>query len=68
MDTKQFIKVLSYKKAAVADDLHRARLAFRGQDLSAKYGESEQTKGEILRGYDEALVDYDAAIAWVSQK
>ncbi len=33
------------------DNLYRAKFAFKGQNLNEKYGQSNDTKKEIIEGY-----------------
>ena len=67
MTNKAFIlRVLSNAKG---DDSHRARSAFRNctpEQMAEKYGQSDQTRQEILDGYLEQDAKFDAAIAWLA--
>jgi hypothetical protein len=66
-----------HQKAAIealenlkGNDLYRARSAFAGlskKQLAEKYGESGQTRAEILREYEEREERIDAAIRWVKK-
>ncbi len=50
------------------DDLYRARAAFKNctpEQMTQKYGQSEQTRAEILAGYEEHDAKVAAALAWV---
>jgi len=50
------------------DDLYRARASFRTctpEEMGKKYGMSDQTRAEILAGYESHDAKVTAAIAWV---
>lgn len=50
------------------DDLLRARAAFRNctpEEMGTKYGMSDQTRAEILAGYEAHDAKVTAALAWV---
>lgn len=53
------------------DDLYRARAAFRNctpKEMNAKYGMSDQTRAEILAGYEVHDAKVTAALVWVMEK
>ena len=50
------------------DDLYRARAAFKNctpEQMAQKYGQSDQTRTEILAGYEAHDAKVTAALAWV---
>lgn len=50
------------------DNLYRARAVFKNctpEQMAQKYGQSEQTRAEILAGYEAHEAKVTAAIAWV---
>jgi hypothetical protein len=52
----------------LGDDLYRARAAFRNctpEQMAQKYGQSDQTRAEILAEYGAHNARVLAAIAWV---
>ncbi len=52
----------------LGDDLYRARAAFRNctpEQMAQKYGQSDQTRAEILAEYEAHDAGVLAAIAWV---
>jgi hypothetical protein len=54
--------------AGCSDDLNRARSAWRRctpEQMAQQYGESGQTRQQILGGYLAAQARFDAARAWV---
>lgn len=53
------------------DDLYRTRSAFRNctpAQMAEKYGQSGQTRAEILAGYDAHDAKVTAALVWVMEK
>lgn len=53
------------------DDLYRARAAFRNctpVQMSEKYGQSDQTRAEILAGYEAHDAKVTAALFWVTTR
>jgi len=50
------------------DDLHRAKTRFAGTDLSVQWGESGQTKQEILNGYQDRVILLNQCLAWVEDR
>jgi hypothetical protein len=51
------------------DDQYRAERAFRNctpEQMNQEYGESGQTRSEILNGYRERGSQIDGAIAWIN--
>ena len=65
---QQAIKALEQMRG---DDLYRARSAFRNctpAQMAEKYGQSDQTRTEILAGYEAHDSKVTAALAWVMAK
>jgi len=59
-------RVVKGSMAVAKDDLHRATVSFRGQDLSQQYGESGKTRQEILEGYRRRCDHLGKCLAWVT--
>lgn len=67
-DEKDFIRRAIQN--AKGDDLERAEDAFRGMsddELDRQYGQSGQTRREILDGYREYRKEWAAAMAWLEK-
>ncbi len=53
------------------DDLYRAKAAFRGlstAEMNKEYGQSGQTRAEIVRGYETHNAKVDAALTWLNER
>ncbi len=50
------------------DNLIRARVAARSHAMLAPYGESGQTLREIIEGYADEVVRWQAAIDWLDTR
>jgi hypothetical protein len=60
------LRGLSYLRG---DDLERARAAFRGltsRQMQEQYGQSGQTRQQILDGYEQHAREVEGAVAWVN--
>lgn len=70
MTPKAFaIKCVNDRLGAAQDNLHRARSAFRNhtsQQMSEKYGQSDQTCTEIVKGYEESEREALDALTWLN--
>lgn len=52
-----------------SDNLYRAKAAFKHctpEQLGQRYGQSDDTRAEIIAGYQESLDDANQAIEWVN--
>jgi hypothetical protein len=55
-------------KQSFGDDLERARLAFAGltpEKMDEQYGQSGQTRRQIIEGYEQSRHEHQAALDWV---
>jgi len=50
-DKEFLIKLVDREIGYAADNLYRAKITFKGHNLDEYYGESGETKGEILNSY-----------------
>lgn len=60
------IKALS--RMACDDDLSRARAVFRRltpEQMNQKWGQSDDTPAEILKGYESRQAEVEAALRWL---
>ena len=48
---RYLMELVSRDLGEAEDNLYRAELSFRGQNLNVLYGESGETKGSIIEGY-----------------
>jgi hypothetical protein len=60
-----------YIKSAIenqtGDDLERAQLAFKGQNLDEQHGQSGMTRRELLDVYQEERSMNKKALAWLEE-
>lgn len=59
MASERVTKLVRERLGLARDNYHRARSAFRGKDLSEQHGESGKTRGDVLRGYEDDVQDWE---------
>lgn len=65
----EVLKIVKNALAGAEDNLYRANMQFgkmNDKQLSEKYGQSEQTCGEILEGYQTRKAELERCISWVN--
>ena len=70
MDSKTKTFIIDCINQHRCDDLARAKAAFRGlspEEMQQKYGQSDQTRQEIVDGYAQREAQCDEAIAIVNK-
>ena len=75
LPTNKGLTVNEHKQLAIkaleqmrGDDLYRARASFKNctpEQMAQKYGQSDQTRAEILADYEAHDAKVTAALAWV---
>lgn len=63
-------RVLRILESTRGDDLYRARAAFRGlsaEEMGKQYGQSGQTRAEIVAGYERREAELNELIAYARE-
>ena len=66
MDTRYLEKLIKGDLGCAEDNLYRAKLAARGADVNAQWGESNTTLQELIDGYQRQVDKAKAALAALS--
>jgi hypothetical protein len=61
-------KAVQHQLGNAEDNLYRATAAFRAADLTVQHGQSGQTRGQIIDGYQEEVDRWKAALASLEGK
>lgn len=62
--------VLNAMDCRKGDDLERAKAAFRGRseaEMQGQYGQSGQTRQQILDGYQRDRDEWEESMAWIKE-
>jgi len=65
----EVLKIVKNALAGAEDNLYRANMQFgkmNDKQLSENYGQSEQTCGEILEGYQTRKAELERCVNWVN--